>query len=125
MVAITSESHETLFQTITHFFVSPPLDRHEFEHWDRFAQTLPRATFIVWLANEIVIDLLNHNPRHIKIDDMIITVDNEDDGSGNHLQHDAERFMKEQYSLFFDHTWRRRILVFRRLVKHKLRQSKY
>jgi hypothetical protein len=122
MVAI-SESPCHICHRIKHLFSHPVLDPVDSAHWGMFAQRLPRATFILWLANETASDLISHNTAHSSIADLIVGVDNEDNASGNHYQHDAERFLQTCYFTLFDHTWRRRIMVFRRLVQHKLKMG--
>lgn len=68
-------------------------------HWTTFAQSLPRALFVVWLANEVVSAL------------AIAQV-----GSAE-LQYEAECFLEQQFGPFRSE---RVILVFRHLIQHRL-----
>jgi hypothetical protein len=104
---------------IAHFL--DPIDEYEDDQWYAFAQSLPPARFVVWLANEVTTGLVTDTPTD-NIDAVIGAV--EDNRTGT-LQNDAERFLKQHYGMFhFDSNACRVVLVFRELVQHKLRHSK-
>lgn len=102
------------------FSHSRVLDEDE-QHWDVFAQNLPRGSFIMFLANEVATDLICDNPQHRSISRLIADVDN--DSSVSHRQHDAEIYLHHQY-IHCDPTQQRRIIVFRHLIQCRLKFAK-
>jgi hypothetical protein len=116
-----ASSARAVLRFFSHFFkpVTPDPDH---VHWADFAQSLPRAPFIVWLANEVALDLISHRPHHVSIDDLIVCVD---DDTACCLQHDAERFLEKQFGLHrYEPRHQRVMVVFRHLIQHKLKMAK-
>jgi hypothetical protein len=107
---------------LSHLFISPSSPNQEYDHWVEFAQTLPRAPFIVWLANEVAAHLITKKPHNLSLETLIDSVD---DDTSDSMQHEAERFLEHQFGLFrYDPNYSRIIVVFRHLVQHKLRHRR-
>jgi hypothetical protein len=115
--------HESrVVRYLSHLFVTPHNLLQEHDQWAEFAQTLPRASFIVWLSSEVAAHLLTKKPHNVSLETLIDSVD---DDTSDSVQHDAERFLEHQFGLFrYDPNYSRIILVFRHLVQHKLRHRR-
>ena len=92
------------------------------QEWCHFSQSLSPARFVVWLANEVASDLMCCR-RQCDIAALIVEVQCNRSGD---LQNQAEQFLAAEFGgAYYRPDRQRAIIVFRRLLHHKLQTSKY
>lgn len=119
------------------YFAEPTM--HENQIWLGFARSLPPARFVIWLANQVAVDLLTaslRSPRDARAcrfcsmamfcpsaaqrsRDLMAGVEQNESGR---FQADAERFLRHRFLLLPCRTAPPRlIIVFRHAICHRLR----
>ena len=96
--------------------VSPPVE------WRRQAVQYSRCRFVIWLADQVAVDLLTNRPWGVSTEELVAAVDQ---SIASELQHDAERFIENHYFAYpcNDPQFYRILLIFRHCIQRKLRQT--